>query len=129
MTRSQLDHNQAIAGGGIYNRDGVVIIDQSTLALNTATQRGGAIYNDSSGVGLRLSNATISTNTANIQGGAIFSKGNVAINQSTIAFNQSTSNGGIANSSGSTTIQNSILANNAGGNANATIAIARQQHK
>ncbi len=121
LTRSQLDQNQAITGGAIYNRSGVISLHQTTLALNSATQRGGAIYNDSSGLGLQLTNVTISTNTANVQGGAIYSRGNVAINQSTIAFNQSTSIGGLASASGTVTIQNSILANNPGGNASGTL--------
>ncbi len=91
LTGSQLDHNQAVMGGAIYNRSGLVNITASSLAFNSATQRGGAIYNDTNGLGLQLSNSTLSTNTANVQGGAIYTRGGVAIQQSTIAFNQSNS--------------------------------------
>ncbi len=95
-------------GGGIFNtasqfRDGMTIINNSTLSANTAVQ-GGAIHSAST---LRLTNATISGNTATGSGGGgIRLLGPIVATSSTITNNTATgaagagAGGGILDESG-----------------------------
>lgn len=115
-----IDSNSDIVGnaGGILN-SGVMIIDNSTISLNTTSLNGGGLVNNAT---LTMTNSTIHGNHANANGGGMLvALGSVTtLNNVTIASNiadddnnGSGDGGGIANF-GATSIDtaNSILSGN-----------------
>ncbi len=70
-------------GGGVYNRQGVVDINNSTLVDNFGTFNGGGILNF--GI-MTITNSTLSHNGAE-DGGGIFNQGTMAVNNATIVGN------------------------------------------
>ncbi len=115
-------------GGGIYNRQGRIIIQNSTLADNSVLAEGGifeialggGIYNRE-GVVI-LQNSTLSHNrvwetTDYPRGGGIYNSGGVVrIESSTLAENNAINGGGgIYNADGMVTLRNSLVANNGSG--------------
>ena len=94
-------------GAGIFNREDL-LLKGSIISGNTATNVGGAIYNNFDSTAT-VSNSTISGNTARF-GGGISSVGfgtTATVSNSTISGNMATSyGGGIANFAGSRTIVN-----------------------
>ena len=92
FTNSWLSNNTAVAGGGIYNNNGMMHLYESGLTDNTATGPvGGGIYNNGplpTG-GLLLKNCTISNNTAlgGVGGGGIYNTGNFDFSFITVAGN------------------------------------------
>src|SRR5690606_27737536 len=90
--------NSADFGGGIYNYEGTLTINNSTVSDNRASRSGGGIYNYEGT--LTINNSTFSGNSAH----GAFGIG-----------------GGIVNDEGTLTISNSIIANNTGGDCIGTI--------
>lgn len=118
INHSTIQNNQANFGGGISN-SGLLIIEKSTIAENSAVGNAGGIYQDISGI-LTATNVTVSGNHAGSNyGGVLNTSGSMAIFFSTIANNsrQNTAGAGyngIAKFSGaSITIGGTIVANNA----------------
>lgn len=118
ITDAELTDNSADSGGAVYNLNGTVMLEQSTLANNTAVNDGGAVYN-SAGT-LTVTDAELTDNSANF-GGAIFNyNGTVTLEQSTVANNTAANNsGGVDNSAfGAVTtlnVYNSTFSGNSAG--------------
>ena len=111
-------------GGGIDN-EGTLLLDSCTLANNRAGQ-GGAIFSitDQNGRTLTVRNSTLSGNTATTRGGGVYNfRGLAVIESSTIAGNTAPTNagGGVASNGFDTTltrVSNSIVAGNTGSDVN-----------
>ncbi|MDH3753744.1 MAG: hypothetical protein OEU32_07710, partial [Acidimicrobiia bacterium] len=109
LVDSTVTGNIARDGGGIDNR-GTLSIEASTVAVNTATRKGGGLRN--AGVST-LDNVTIVGNVAD-QGGGVSSPGTTTITHATIMQNSagSSSSGGVDRNGGSLEISYSIIAGN-----------------
>jgi len=105
LTNSTVARNSSSLGGGIFNSaGGFISILSSTIANNSATERGGGIFNtvhDSFGrlsAGIEIINSTVSGNSARFGGGIENSNdlggADVRIINSTIARNSARSEGG-----------------------------------
>jgi len=117
------------SGGGIYNDNATLTINNSTLSGNSATDvnsGGGGIFNNRAT--LTINNSTLSGNSApnaDRNGGGIYNNGNggsatLTINNSTLSGNSTGGNGGgIVNQgpfgSATLTINNSTLSGNSAG--------------
>lgn len=102
-------------GGGV-NAQNYVLIESSTIAMNSTTQVGGGM-SISGGSPVIIRNSTISGNSAGTEGGGIFLSsfsGTLTIQNSTITNNSSGSVGGIARlgGTGSISIESSIVSGN-----------------
>lgn len=110
-------NNDGDRGGAIFNKESLTI-DGCLFDLNSATNRGGGIYN--SGGSVTLTNSTLSNNSAlNDSGGGIYNlSGTVSLTDSTLSANSATTSsasnaggGGIYNI-GALTLTNSTLSSN-----------------
>jgi hypothetical protein len=113
---STISNNQAQDGGGIEN-DGTLTVTGSTLSANSAPY-GGGIYERCCFSSLAIDNSTFAGNSATNTGGAIFNDPYnfvTTVTSSTFSGNSATSGGGIENYE-RLRITGTILANNAGGN-------------
>ncbi len=116
-----LRNGNANFGGAILNRSGNLTLDSCTLTKNAA-QYGGAIHSVTTLTGEKLTiiNSTIADNTASIRGGGIYNfEGLTEIFHSTITRNSASSNegGGIVSFSDSatqTSLNHTIIAGNIG---------------
>lgn len=115
----QLNSSNSSNGGGI-DAAGMMTITASTIMSNTASNgsSGGGI-NIGSGGQLLMLNSTLSGNQATNAGGAIFMAGNVTLKNVTITANLGNSDfsgpngaGGVHISSGVLTLENTVLAGN-----------------
>lgn len=109
-------------GGAIYNYDGTVTVNDSTLTANSALY-GGALFNYGPDAVMTVNRSTISGNAANQvgaeggMGGAVYNGGGATLtfNNSTISGNQApVMGGGIANNA-TLTMRNSTVTGNTGG--------------
>ncbi|CAN5672500.1 hypothetical protein BH10CHL1_BH10CHL1_40130 [soil metagenome] len=66
---STIDHNQAIAGAGLYHFGGNLALTNDTISQNSATDNGGGLYNGSTAT---LNFVTFSDNQAGGEGGNLF---------------------------------------------------------
>ncbi len=113
---SVLTGNEARDGGAIYERGGFdegrsLDIGYSTIAGNTASDSGGAVYGYYSAGEIRSS--TISGNHADGEGGGLYLYQSSYIDDSTIAGNSAGTGGGIAAEGDSVAvIENAIVAGN-----------------
>jgi uncharacterized repeat protein (TIGR01451 family) len=118
---TRIEENSAQEGGGLYNEDGVVVIDASTVAANLA-DAGGGVANYGSGFGmdpvLTIRNgATIVDNDAVIYGGGIYNEdGDVTIDASQVVSNTACCVGGggvfvLATYAATLTVQNGSTIN------------------
>jgi hypothetical protein len=106
-----LAHGHSNSGGAIYNEgSGTLTIGNSTLAGNSATGSGGAIWNDGT---LTITASTLAGNSAADSGGAIdtSASGRMTITNSTLAGNSATDGGAIENDN-TASIANSTFAGN-----------------
>lgn len=117
-------------GGGVYNRQGRMTLQNTTVADNSVLAEGGiwrlalggGIYNQEGIVVLQ--NSTVSHNrvwetTDAPRGGGVYNSGGVVrVESSTLAENNAMNGGGgIYNADGTVTLRNSLVANNwSGGN-------------
>jgi hypothetical protein len=109
-----LVHGKATGGlGGALQTFGKVTLDHS-LITDSEAEDGGGISVEELGQLLML-NSTLSGNTATDVGGAIVSQGAVTIRNSTIAFNDADVAGGFFGVIGSLSMRNTIVANNTAG--------------
>ncbi len=83
-------------GGGIFNAGGILNINQSLLAGNSATsiggEGGGGIYNEIATT--NFTNSTVTGNTTNAKGGGIFNRGTINLLNATISSNNAATGGG-----------------------------------
>jgi hypothetical protein len=109
------DANQAINGGAIYNTGAgsTLTIDSSHISYNTASNSGGAIYNDAT---LKITNSVLAGNTASNAGAIDNEGGTLLISNSTVVGNSASSDsglgGGIENNHGLMTITTSTISGN-----------------
>jgi hypothetical protein len=100
------------AGVDIFLSGGVVTITDSVISGNTATARGGGIFNDSwNGVPtLNLVNSTVSGNNSPDHAGGLWSDSILNITNSTVSGNTATNDGGgVYNSGGTVTVTGSTI--------------------
>ena len=99
-------------GGGIYNLYGTLTVDDSTISGNTATDDGGGIYIGYSG-NLTVDGSTIRGNTADGNGGGICNQGHTwTVDDSTIRGNTAKGSGGGIYSSVNLTVDASTISDN-----------------
>jgi predicted outer membrane repeat protein len=98
-------------GGAIYNQ-GTLTLSESTLTDNTASSKGGALFNNKGTV--VLSNSTVSDSSAGTAGGGVYNEGGrLTLTDSTVSGNSAgTSGGGLYNSGGRLTLTNSTVSDN-----------------
>lgn len=101
-------------GGGVYNQNGVMIVQQSEIRDNLAELgSGGGIYNESGILVVRES--TIVGNDAGYEGGGLYNSGNLTVLRSTVSGNYAYRyGGGISQAAGSLQFNNSTLSGNTG---------------
>ncbi len=119
ITGSTISGNSATSkGGGIYNADygTITTLSLSTISGNSAF-RGGGIYNAYYGTITTLSQSTISGNSASSEGGGIYNVGTITtLSQSTISGNSAGYfGGGIYNDGTITTLSQSTISGNSAG--------------
>ncbi|MDO9045664.1 MAG: hypothetical protein Q7U35_10230 [Methanobacteriaceae archaeon] len=108
---SSLSNNNANDGGVIYNYDGTVNISNSYVLRNSASYKGGAIYNIGATGTVHISNSQLNVNNAT-SGGVIYNvAGNINIsNSSVLGNNNASSDGGVIyNELGNLIIDDSFL--------------------
>ncbi|MEW5986137.1 MAG: choice-of-anchor Q domain-containing protein, partial [Chloroflexota bacterium] len=115
LTAGLLTVNEAtgygFVGGGALYSNGTATIINTTLSDNTASDRAGAIYNDTGT--LTLDSSVITGNTAEYGGGLFTLWGITTITNSTISYNSSNhTGGGIYADNGSFTLAQSLLNGN-----------------
>jgi fibronectin-binding autotransporter adhesin len=113
---STMDHDTAYSGGAIYNST-YLAVTGCTLAYDTSTRCGGAIYNFSGKV--VLINSTFYEDTTDGAGGAIWSFGNYSqtlqLTDCTITGDSAESGGGVYDNCDNASLYGTIVAENAGG--------------
>jgi len=117
---STLLRNQGSEGGGVANWDifgfGILTVSNTQLSQNTATNVGGAFFNQSGGVA--MSNCALSDNVAANNGGGIYTVigGSFDVSDCTLSHNSATSGsgGGIFNTS-TMSVGSSNLSDNSAG--------------
>lgn len=99
-------------GGAILN-EGYLFVNYTTLAGNTATNAGGAVFTEANALS-QFVNATLAGNTAGLWGGALANKGTNELSYITVSDNQGAiGGGGIFNYTGSRTkLLDTIVAGN-----------------
>ncbi|MGD9125921.1 MAG: choice-of-anchor Q domain-containing protein [Planctomycetia bacterium] len=103
-------HPERIRGAGIYN-NGVLVVNNSMLTNNLASNRGGGIYSDSN---ITILNSILVENSA-VTGGGLYNSSEMVITNSTITGNMADNAGGIYTTNDTLTINNSIVSQNIGG--------------
>ena len=123
ITNSTVSLNESQAlGGGIFNA-GELVIRNSTLSENTASA-GAAIQNDAAPATLLVENSTIVNNSASDLGGAIRNSSEATIINSTISDNTASTGGAIfADSSNTTRIVNSTITGNSATSAGGALTV------
>ena len=126
IENSIVSNSAANSGGGVYSRNGTLVIRSSTITGNTSTRTsadrgGGGVFNVNGA--LRIHDSALHGNSANAYGGAIYSRGAtsvVQIDNSTISGNTADADlsgqgygGGIGlGGSAVATVRNSTIASN-----------------
>jgi len=110
-------------GAGIFNENGILILDKVTISDNTSERvLGGGIYNGSGSVTLIAS--TIVNNRVTEDGGGIYNdSGSITVDEGIISGNaaQYFSGGGIANNSGVIAVKGSTISGNYAGAGGASV--------
>jgi hypothetical protein len=102
------------AGGGIFSRDGRLVVNDSIIIGNTSSGIGGGVVLASGS--LTVTGSTISGNySESYSGGGIFANGSVTITGSTITGNNANSQGGGIFANGELTVSESMIADNTAG--------------
>ena len=102
-------------GGGIINNSADLVIINSSIAGNRATNRGGGVRTNDGSVTLIGATVSGNVNTGNSHGGGIqVGSGSLSLSGSTVSGNQTNGHwgGGIYSESGSVAIDNSTIVQN-----------------
>ena len=99
-------------GGGIFNRTGILTLNDSTVSGNTSQYSAGGINNEEGT--LTLNNSTVTGNSTQSYGGGIaHGYGDLTLNNSTVSDNTAGGEGGgISNDRGTVTLNNSTVDGN-----------------
>ena len=115
ISNSSLTSNSATDFGGAIRSNGQLTIESSVISGNVATTTSGGGITVGTGT-LTIRNNTIITDNESYSGGGIFSFGDVYIYDSQITMNRSTSasgsGGGLSTNSATVIIDNSTIADN-----------------
>ncbi|MCP4985691.1 MAG: DUF11 domain-containing protein, partial [Colwellia sp.] len=102
-------------GGGVFNADAHMSLQNSAVYSNSTAWRGGGLYITGSSAEMTLTNTTVSSNTAADKGGGLFKEhaGTVTIVDSKVAYNTAVQGGGgIYIITGTMTVTNVAVYNN-----------------
>jgi uncharacterized repeat protein (TIGR01451 family) len=121
LNGSTLHDNQADNGGALFNGGRLeVVISNSTVNSNTVTMQGGGIFNSDGSI--ILDSSTLSSNRAETGGGIFNQNGTLTLHNGTIAYNVATSRGGgLVNRDGMLALHNVIVAYSSGGDCAGTL--------
>ncbi|MEM9162924.1 MAG: choice-of-anchor Q domain-containing protein, partial [Cyanobacteria bacterium P01_F01_bin.4] len=104
-------------GGGLFNYQGFVTLNNSTVEDNTATNQGGGIWN---GNNLDVTGSTLDDNTARLFGGGVYNAGtgDTSLSNTTVSQNKTleVAGGGLFNR-GELSVLDSLIDNNEAVNA------------
>ena len=120
-----LTGNGARNGGGAFVVGGSLGVDMGSLvAANTATNRGGGLYNDANG-SLTVTASTLSGNSALEDGGGIDNGGNLAVTASALLNNSAANEGGglYNDNSGANAVHGSCLVGNSAASGSGAFSI------
>lgn len=101
-------------GGGIHCDGCALTLERSTLATNSATNRGGGVYLINPLPSTKLVNVTLASNNGSLGGGGMYvANGTIELTNVTFANNQSAANagGGIGSLNSSVGLRNVLMAN------------------
>jgi hypothetical protein len=120
-------NGSAANGGGISNTGGNLTISNSLVTSNETTNRGAGMYSTGATASILIQNSTLSLNSSSQSGSAIHNRdgSTLTISSSTISGNTTAVSGGaIYNTNSSLTISSSTLSNNKSGTQGGAIAAA-----
>lgn len=80
-------------GGGIYLKNGNLILDNVTIDKNQASY-GGGVFQEGVLGSVNANNSLISENTASFQGGGIYTAGSATLTNTTLTYNNAGNDGG-----------------------------------
>ncbi|HNT77947.1 MAG TPA: right-handed parallel beta-helix repeat-containing protein [Anaerolineae bacterium] len=114
LTHSAVLSCTAGIGGGIYNENGALTVQDSTVAGNSANDRGGGIGNLGWAATLTVQDSTVAGNSASYDGGGIYNAmGALTVQDSTFHGNSAGSRGGgLYSEEGALTVQDSTFYGN-----------------
>lgn len=115
VNNSTISDSRLIDGGGISNYDGTLTINNCLIANNSVSDDGGGIYNYGGNKTVTINNSSIVNNTASSNGGAIYNSadlGTINVINSTLDGNSAGSGGGIYIYGGTMTVKASTLSGN-----------------
>ncbi|MBW6473870.1 MAG: hypothetical protein K0B14_12130 [Anaerolineaceae bacterium] len=115
ITQSNILDNEAKTGGGIFNQDSIITLQNSSISGNIANHSsGGGIFQTTENSMLVIEDSLISENFSNEDGGGIaaISGRSLTIMNSTISGNSANANGGGVFSRAVTTISHSTIVKN-----------------
>ena len=109
--------NSADFGGGIFNLNGALIVNNWTISGNGAAFSGGGIANSASGAAatLTITNSTISDNSATANGGGIYNQGNAQFQIGSTVLNAGSSGENIFNGGQATSLGYNLSSDDGGG--------------
>ena len=110
VERFLIQHGSSTDGGGIFV-NGTVVLSNTTINGNTASDEGGGIFIQS-GATVILNNSTISNNAANSGGGVFIAGGTLLTSNSTISGNTAGGGGGINNVGGTVDLNSTTVTQN-----------------
>ncbi|MBQ5470799.1 MAG: InlB B-repeat-containing protein [Treponema sp.] len=124
-TYTSIDNNTATNGAGIYNEGVLTMVQNVFVSYNTASSKGGGIYNTSTGNTTLENYPQIFQNKATSDGGGIYNEGILNANSHNISENTSISGsgGGIYNC-GSLDLNNGYMYSNQAKNGGAIMISA-----
>ncbi len=112
MNGGSITGNNGSAGGGLYLTSGTFILNDGTIANNTATGNGGGALITEYGL-FEMNGGEISGNTA-VNGGGVHVEngGELIINDGAISGNEAVNGGGIYNNGGTVQMNDGIISGN-----------------
>ncbi len=109
ISNSEISHNDALQGGGIYSRGTMTITGDSVVYMNSASYGAGVM---SAGDLTINEGSIVSSNIAPVGGGGVFVSGTATFSNASFVSNFSGYGGAIFLASGSASVDASYIANN-----------------
>jgi parallel beta-helix repeat protein/predicted outer membrane repeat protein len=116
-------YNKSGRGSALYDFNGIINVTNSNFSDNSAGVKGGAVYNDNTGLGnskdttLNFSKCIFHGNVATQFGGALYNGGTINLSYCTLTNNKATNGrgGAIANAQGVISMNHSTVCYNSAG--------------